>query len=354
MPEQIVEIASEFWSTIGQMAPFLLFGFLAAGALSVIVSPDWIERQLGGGRLAPVIKASAFGVPLPLCSCSVIPVATSLRRHGASKGATTAFLISTPQTGVDSILATFSLLGWILAVFRPVAALISGVLGGTLVSLTGDSGGPDAPDAEPCTDPCCSAKGGGKLKAALQYGFVTLPKDIGGSLLIGLVIGALITVYVGGGDYFSRTVPPGPPQILLLMLVGVPLYICATASIPIAAGLILAGVSPGAALAMLVTGPATNALTIATVWKVLGRRTCLIYLLTMMVSAFVGGLLLDSMVTIDQVKMAIHDEWMPSWFRHASAIGLIGLLAFGAAPRRRRQKRAVKSCCANEEQHTRH
>ncbi len=330
MPEQLVQIATQFWNTIGQMAPFLLFGFLAAGALSVLVSADWIERNLGGGRLAPVIKASAFGVPLPLCSCSVIPVAASLRKHGASKGATTAFLISTPQTGVDSILATFSLLGWITAVFRPVAALISGVLGGALVSLTGDNGGPKSLDLAPCTDACCTSQGGGKIAAALHYGLVALPRDIGKSLLVGLVLGALITVYIGGNDYFSQAVPPGPLQILLLMLVGVPLYICATASIPIAAGLIMAGVSPGAALAMLITGPATNAATIVTIWKVLGRRTCLIYLGTMMVSAFVGGLLLDKVVTINQVQMAMHDDWMPVWFRHVSAVGLIGLLGFGA------------------------
>jgi uncharacterized protein len=330
MPEQITELAWAFWSTIGQMAPFLLFGFLAAGALSVLVSASWIERNLGRGKLGPVIKASAFGVPLPLCSCSVIPVAASLRKHGASKGATTAFLISTPQTGVDSIMATFSLLGWIIAVFRPVAALISGILGGAIVSLTGDNGGPTISAPEPCAEACCTSQGGGKIAAALRYGLLALPRDIGKSLLFGLILGALITVYIGDNDYFSQAVPPGPLQILVLMLVGIPLYICATASIPIAAGLIMAGVSPGAALAMLITGPATNSATIVTIWKVLGRRTCLIYLGTMMVSAFVGGMLLDSVVTIDQVQMAMHDDWMPTWFRHAAAIGLIGLLGFGA------------------------
>ncbi len=325
MPEQLTELAWQFWSTIGQMAPFLLFGFLAAGALSVLVSATWIEKNLGRGRLAPVIKASAFGVPLPLGSCWFIRVAAALPKPGASKGATTAFLISTPQTGVDSILATFSLLGWITAVFRPLAALISGVLGGALVSLTGSNGGPTISDTTPCAEACCTSSGGGKLAAALRYGLIALPRDIGKSLLFGLVLGALITVYIGGNDYFSQTVPPGPVQILLLMLVGIPLYICATASIPIAAG-----VSPGAALAMLITGPATNAATIVTIWKVLGRRTCLIYLGTMMVSAFVGGMLLDSVVTINQVQMAMHDDWMPIWFRHASAVGLIGLLGFGA------------------------
>ena len=330
MPEQLIEIAIQFWSTIGEMAPFLLFGFLAAGALSVVVSADWIQRHLGRGRIAPVVKASAFGVPLPLCSCSVIPVATSLRRHGASKGATTAFLISTPQTGVDSIFATFSLLGWVFAIFRPIAALISGVLGGGIVAVTGNSeqpgGGGELPE---CTDACCTARGGGKIVAALQYGLLALPRDIGKALLIGLAAGALITVYIGDNNYFSQAVPPGPMQILLLMLVGVPLYICATASIPIAAGLILAGVSPGAAFAMLMTGPATNAATIVTIWKVLGPRTCLIYLGTMMVSAFVGGMLLDQLISIGEVQqMVMHHSSLP-WWKHASAVVLIGILGVG-------------------------
>jgi len=335
MPEQLVEIATRFWSTICEMAPFLIFGFIIAGALSVFVSADWIQRNLGRGRIAPVVKAAAFGVPLPLCSCSVIPVAASLRRHGASRGATTAFLISTPQTGADSIFATFSLLGWVFAVFRPIFALISGILGGTLVAVTGNADRQGGGEGEPteCTGACCTARGGRKIVAALQYGLIVLPRDIGKALTIGLIAGALITVYVGGNDYFSRSVPPGPPQILLMMLVGMPLYICATASIPIAAGLILAGVSPGAAFALLITGPATNAAAIAAIWKVLGPRTCLIYLGTMMVSAFVGGMLLDRLVSIDQVRnMMMHHDSLP-WWKHAAGVALMGLL--GAAAFRR-------------------
>jgi len=330
MFEELAGIAGAFWSTICEMAPFLLLGFFIAGVLSVVMSADWIERNLGRGRISSVIKASAFGVPLPLCSCGVIPVGASLRRHGASRGATTAFLISTPQTGVDSIFATFSLLGWVFAVFRPIAALISGVLGGAVVSAFEGDGASDAGNnGEPCTDACCTAHGAGKIAAALKYGLVTLPRDIGKALLIGLAAGALISMYVSE-DYFSQAVPPGAVQILLLMLVGIPLYICATASIPIAAGLIVAGVSPGAAFAMLMTGPATNAATIVTIWKVLGRRTCLIYLGTMMVSAFVGGMLLDQFVTIGEVRMAMQHEWLPAWAKGTSAVVLLGMLGLGA------------------------
>ena len=155
MPEWLTNIPADFWLVLGQMAPYLLFGFLVAGVLSVLVRPEFVERHLGGRGIWAVLKASAFGVPLPLCSCGVIPVAASIRRHGASKGATTAFLISTPQTGVDSILATFGLLGPVFAVYRPLAALVSGLLGGAVVSAA--ENGAEAPGpSEKCQDACCA------------------------------------------------------------------------------------------------------------------------------------------------------------------------------------------------------
>ena len=331
MPEWLTEIPAGFWMVLGEMSPYLLFGFFVAGVLSVVISPQFVERHLGGRGIWPVIKASAFGVPLPLCSCGVIPVSASIRRHGAGRGATTAFLISTPQTGVDSILATFSLLGPVYAIYRPLAALVSGILGGVLVSAAdGDAanGQNDVPDQ--CNAACCSGSDEhGRAYRAMAYGFGTLPRDIGRTLLIGLVVAALISAAVPDG-YFADVVPAGPLQILVLMLVGIPIYICATASIPIAAGLIVAGVSPGAAFALLMTGPATNAASLATVWKVLGRRTCLIYLLTMMVCAFVGGLVLDRIVTAQEVvDVKHHHSWMPERVKDLSAVALLALLAGG-------------------------
>lgn len=331
MPDWLVNIPEGFWIILCEMSPYLLFGFFVAGVLSVVISPEFVERHLGGRGIWPVIKASAFGVPLPLCSCGVIPVAASIRRHGAGRGATTAFLISTPQTGVDSILATFSLLGPVYAIYRPIAALVSGIVGGVLVSAT-DGDGANGRGAPPdkCNAACCSDTAqGSKAYRAMAYGFGTLPRDIGKTLLIGLVAAAVISAAVPKG-YFADLVPPGPLQILVLMLVGIPIYICATASIPIAAGLIVAGVSPGAAFALLMTGPATNAAALTTIWRVLGKRTCLIYLGTMMVCAFVGGLVLDQMVTSQDVAQAMHrHEWMPSWAKAASAVALLVLLAGG-------------------------
>jgi len=339
MTEWLTEVPVNFWAVLGEMAPYLLFGFLVAGVLSVSISPEFVERHLGGRGVWPVVKASAFGVPLPLCSCGVIPVAASIRSHGASKGATTAFLISTPQTGVDSILVTFSLLGPIFAVFRPLAALVAGVLGGAIVAAT-ETGGATAGPAQKCHKACCSpGPRRSRTTRALAYGFVALPRDIGRTLLVGLAVAALISAIVPEG-YFSSVVPPGPWQILVLMLVGIPVYICATASIPIASGLILTGVSPGSAFALLMTGPATNAATVATIWKILGKRTCLIYLATMMVAAFVGGLVLDGIVTAHQVQAAMHHGWMPGWVKTVSAAALLGVLAAGAFYRPRHKGRS--------------
>lgn len=342
MPEWLTDIPASFWLVLGEMAPYLLFGFLVAGVLSVFISPEFVERHLGGRGIWPVVKASAFGVPLPLCSCGVIPVAASIRRHGAGRGATTAFLISTPQTGVDSILATLSLLGPVFAVYRPVAALLSGILGGAIVSATDNNGASTGPK-EKCTEACCSAEPGrGRIGRAIAYGFVTLPRDIGRTLLVGLAIAALISAVVPEG-YFSSLVPRGPLQILVLMMVGVPVYICATASIPVAANLIVAGVSPGAAFALLMTGPATNAATVATVWKVLGKRTCLIYLATMAVAAFAGGMLLDGIVSARDVQEGMRHGWMPEWVKVVSAVALLGVLAAGALHRHRHTETAGHS-----------
>jgi uncharacterized protein len=297
MIQVVVRIVLESWSVLGEMAPYLLFGFLMAGILSICISPEFIERHLGGRGFGPVLKAALFGVPLPLCSCGVIPVAASFRRHGASRGATTSFLLSTPQTGVDSIAVTYALLGAAFAIYRPIIALATGLLGGLLVMLFARSNGRNGAVEETppeCHESCCSAEGSRQniVWRALQYGFVTLPRDIGLPLLVGVVIAGGIAAFVPTGE-LRPYLPGGVLSIVLMMALGIPIYVCASASVPIAAGLIHAGASPGAALAFLIAGPASNAATIATVWKLLGRRTVFLYLLTIAVTAVAAGLALD-------------------------------------------------------------
>jgi len=311
--EVLTDILWQSWLVLGQMAPYLLLGFLVAGVLSVCVSAAWVERHLGGPGLYPVGAASLLGVPLPLCSCGVIPVSASIRRHGASRGATTAFLISTPQTGVDSIAVTYAMLGPVFAVFRPVAALITGVVGGVLAQLadrspddpTGNRAGPQPTCGSGCTGDADvdNADGGGRSGAsrenvvarALRYGFVTLPRDIGSPLLVGVGIAGLIGALVEPNQ-LEPWLGAGVWSILLVMAAAVPLYVCATASVPIAVGLIHLGASPGAALAFLIAGPATNAATITTIWRLVGRRVTLTYLATVGTSAVVGGLVLDALL----------------------------------------------------------
>ncbi len=291
-----LEIVWQSWLVLGEMAPFLLFGFAVAGLLSIVMSPEWTERHFGGRGLRPVFEAALWGIPMPLCSCSVIPVVASMRRHGASRAATTAFLLATPQTGVDSVAVTYALLGPVFAIFRPIAALVSGILGGCLVLALGQRrhAADDPSEMPPCTEPCCTGElSQGPLRRAVRYGFVTLPRDLATSLAVGILIAGAMAALVPEPGQLEDYLGGGLLSIVILMIVGIPLYVCATASVPIAAGLIYLGASPGAALAFLIAGAATNASTFPTIWRVLGRRTALIYLLTVAVSAIVCGLLLN-------------------------------------------------------------
>lgn len=336
MIEIAVKIAVESWSLLGQMAPYLLLGFLVAGALSVCISPQFVERHLGGRGFGAVLKASLLGIPLPLCSCGVIPVSASLRRHGASRAATTSFLISTPQTGVDSIAVTYALLGSVFAVYRPLAALAAGLLGGLLVMLFARRNhDPDQPEADrpKCTESCCSGHGSQNVFVrALKHGLVTLPRDIGLPLLAGVAVAGAIAALAPANEW-QAYLGSGVMGIVLAMALGVPVYVCATASVPIAVGLIHLGASPGAALAFLIAGPATNAATIASMWKFLGGRAMFLYLLTIAVSAVAGGLTLDWLFATLDVGVPMPTDHgqhtaMGVWLSSAWAVILLAILAF--------------------------
>ena len=298
----ILTIISESWLIFGQMSPYLLFGFLVAGILSVTISLAWVERNLGNKGFGPILKASLLGIPLPLCSCGVIPVAASIRHQGSSKAATTSFLLSTPQTGVDSIAITYGMLGPVFSIFRPLAALISGIIGGILVMFFGsEKGEVEGEEKTACTDACCVAPPGqNPFKRLLDYGFIRLPGDIGFALAIGILIAGLMTVVIPQG-FLEAYIGGGVLSIILMMLAGVPIYVCATASVPIAAGFIHMGASAGAALAFLIAGPATNAAAFTTTWNILGRRTALLYMLTVAGSAVGFGLLLNWIIPLFKV-----------------------------------------------------
>lgn len=324
--QNLIEFFLKTWAVTQQMAPYLLFGFLMAGILSVLVSAKTIEAHLGRPGLWQTIKAALLGVPIPLCSCSVVPVSASLYRHGASRGATLSFLASTPQTGIDSIAVTWSLLGPVFVVFRVIAAFVSGILSGWSVQLT------KTPAQATEEKSSCACHGDGskrsKLLTGLHYGFVTLPVDIGRAMLVGLLISGVLTAFVPE-NFFADKLNGGIVSMLLMMLVGIPLYICSSASVPIAFGLIKAGLSPGAALVLLVTGPATNAATITTIARLLGKSAVVIYLACIALTALAAGTLLNyalpAFELTETLKMNQHES--PNGFSAALAVLLLIVLA---------------------------
>ena len=349
--DKITGIFTESWLIMGQMSPYLLFGFLVAGVLSEVISPAWVEKHLGGRGLGSVLQASLFGVPLPLCSCGVIPVAASLRHQGASKAATTSFLLSTPQTGVDSIAVTYAMLGPVFAVFRPLVALITGIIGGGLVLIFGDAKGKSRNESETgtgCTDACCSTNPkSGVFKRIIDYGFVRLPADIGSALLLGILIAGLMAVLIPQG-FLAAYIGGGVFSILLMMLAGIPVYVCATASVPIAAGFMHMGASAGAALAFLIAGPATNAAAFTTTWNVLGRRTALLYLITIAGSALGSGLLLNWMMPLFESGAPLssgntHIMNESGWLTHIWAAGLLLVVMISYMVKWRRSKALSES-----------
>ncbi|MEN8128392.1 MAG: SO_0444 family Cu/Zn efflux transporter [Planctomycetota bacterium] len=333
MPEFIETIVVDFWATLAEMSPYLLFGFGVAGLLSVWVNADLVRRHLGGAGFWQVFKASLFGVPLPLCSCGVIPVSMSLHKHGASKGATISFLLSTPQTGVDSILVTYSLMGPIFAIFRPLAAFVTGLFGGCVVNAIENHTNALEHKEEKCTDECCSnpAKQNWFVRA-MKHGFVTLPSDIGRAMLIGILTAALIGALVPD-NFFAETravAGGGIVAMLVMMVLGIPVYVCATASVPIAVALIAKGLNPGAALVFLMTGPATNAASLMTLWSQLGLRTAVTYLLTVAGCALAGGIILDAIFRGDVTQIIhAHGFMLPAWFKSICAVILLGVLGRG-------------------------
>lgn len=340
MLDVLRQIVVDFWAVFAEMSPYLLFGFFVAGLLSMLVSRRLVERHLGGGGVLPLFKAAIFGVPLPLCSCGVIPVSMSLHKNGASGGSTISFLLSTPQTGVDSILVTYSLLGPIYAIYRPVVALLTGVIGGILVNLFGKRA-PVPPEADAEAGDCPTVPTWRKkFLDGMKYAFVTLPRDIGKPLLIGLVIAAIISALVPD-DFFTEYLGHGLLAMLVMMAVGIPIYVCASASVPVAAALILKGLSPGAALVFLMTGPATNAAGLATIWNTLGRRTALLYLATVAGCALAAGTLLDLLVYGMEIDVVKHTHRMiPPLVQNLAAFALLALLAYAFYTRIRKARTA--------------
>jgi uncharacterized membrane protein YraQ (UPF0718 family) len=300
----LLRIGAETWSILLDAAPFVLFGFLVAGLLKMFLPADFVLKHLGKKSVSSVFKAAAIGAPIPLCSCGVVPAAAGMRKQGASKGATAAFLISTPETGVDSIAVTYALLDPIMAVVRPMAGVLTAIVAGLGVHFF-DKEAPRplaqfSDIAHPlatfdCGADCgCGASASEKswrerIMQGASYAFVELVQDVGGWLLLGLVLGGAIMALLPAG-FLESQAGGGILPMLAMLLVSVPLYTCATSSTPIAAALALKGLSPGAALVFLLAGPATNVATITVVARLLGKRAAGIYLSAIVVCSLAMGL----------------------------------------------------------------
>ena len=343
------------------MAPYILFGLIFAGFLHELVPDSIVKNHLGKDSIMSVIKATIFGIPLPVCSCGVIPLATSIKKSGASNGATLSFLISTPITGVDSILATYGIFGWIFTLYRVVTSMIISVLAGVLsniyayeketavqkkplfsmaapitntsvnnfsaVKISSNENEAVCSDGECCSTQNSTNKSNGMIQRAFSYAFGTLLKDIASPLLIGLLVGALITVAVP--DNLSEIlVKYNWLSYIIVIAIAVPMYVCATASLPIAAGLMLAGVSPGAAFVFLSAGPATNTVTIGVVKKMLGTKTLYIYLGTIIVGSLLFGLGLDYLFRDVNVKELVHMDEHAGLMAWISTFILWGFVLF--------------------------
>lgn len=319
---------------LNEMAPYILLGFFIAGLIHAFVPRHTMGRHLSGTGFGAVFKAAMIGVPLPLCSCGVLPTAIAMRRAGASRAATTSFLVATPQTGVDSIAATWSLLGPAFAVVRPVAALVTALFGGVVV---GKASGPEQPCTDGCDVPAEETAAGGrsfarKMADALRYGFVDLVGSIGVWLVAGLIIAALITVFVPA-DFFA-TIGASPLLAMLgVLVIAIPMYICATGSIPIALSLMLKGLSPGTALVLLMAGPAANFASFTLISREMGRRTAALYLGSIILGAVAFGLAIDYLLPAAWFVPSLsgahaHGHVVASWPSLLCSAVLVALLVY--------------------------
>lgn len=325
--EYLFRYFKELVDLLFEMSPWLLLGFLIAGLLHVFFPEGKINKLLGKANMLSVLKAALIGIPLPLCSCGVIPTGVSIHKNGASKGAAVSFLISTPQTGVDSIMVTYSLLGLPFAVVRPIIALITGIFGGFFTNRAENKEAPSFTldlGKDNNSSIRNKKKSGNPLLEIFKYAFVDFLQDIAKWLIIGLLIAGAIAVIVPD-DFFASYVHNDFVGMLIILAASVPVYVCATSSVPIAAVLLMKGLSPGAALVFLMAGPATNAATISVIGNSLGRKTLFTYLGTLIIGALLSGLFVDYLLPREWFTLAIehHEhqhEILPRWIHITSGI----------------------------------
>lgn len=312
-----INFANNFLVLLDAFSVYVIIGLFIAGILKQIVPDDFVSSHLGKDSTSSVVKATLFGIPLPVCSCSVIPLAQGLRKEGASKGAVQSFLISTPITGVDSILATYSLFGFVFTAFRVVSSIVIAITVGLVQNFfekeSKNKVEEKVEETSCCSSSsCCDSKDEKKTFSIIKvfkYGYGTLFSDMAKALLIGLILGALFITFMPE-EYSKILFDNEFLTYIVVMLFAMPLYTCATASLPIAAALMMQGMSPGAVFIFLTAGPATSAVTMSIVYKMLGKKSLIIYLITIFVLALIFGMAYDTFLgelSLLNVSM-IHEE----------------------------------------------
>lgn len=313
---------------VAEMAPWLLLGFLIAGVLHVFFPENSTNRYFGKQNFGSVLRATLLGIPLPLCSCGVIPTGISIYKNGASKGSALSFMISTPQTGVDSIMLTYSMLGLPFALIRPIVAFITGLAGGIFGNAVLKNEKKVAVKEIVISD---SEKKQNPVAKMLHYAFITLVQDIAKWLLLGILLAALISVIIPD-NFFSDIIQSNVLGIFTLLIISIPLYVCATGSIPIAAVLMMKGFSPGAALVFLMAGPATNIATMSVIGNAMGKKSLLVYMITIISGAVLSGLFVDAFLPAEWFNIVHHShdhqEMIPEWIKISSGIILGALILY--------------------------
>lgn len=295
---KINDFINEVSNLFVEIAPYLILGFIVSGFLYMFTSKEMITKNVGTPGFMSVLKASILGVPMPLCSCGVIPVSTSMYKRGATKGATLSFLISTPQTGVDSILLTLNQMGPQFAIIRPIVALITGVIGGMFGDLISDNDYKSTANVKHKHEPK-------SLLDGLKYSFITLPQDVIKPLIKGIIISGFISILLPN-DFFASYNLTGITAMIIIAIASVPIYVCATASVPIAMMLISKGLEPGAAFVFLMAGPATNAATISVIINSLGKKIVYVYISVIFISSIIFGLLINAFLDPNSLPMNMH------------------------------------------------
>lgn len=321
MIEFIQRLINETIFLFLEISPYLILGFFFAGVIHTLLGESYIRKHFAKSGIASTVKATILGIPLPICSCGVIPIAESLRKDGASKSSVMSFLVSTPSSGVDSVFATYALMGPVFAVFRPIASLLSGIAVGAATHFADK-------EKEQVVESGNELKPEKSFKDALVYGFKVLPSEIAQWLLIGVAVGGLISTLIPQ-DFASTYLSTPFLHYFVILLISVPLYVCATGSIPIAASLLMKGIMPGAVLAFLIAGPATNTVTLSFVYKKLGKKVAVIYLISIAITSIFLGIIFDLItggVNVSSIVAHTHGENGTGIITLISGIGLLLLL----------------------------